>query len=111
MALEHPHPLAEVFGFPIDNQSERAQRYRENKLCPYNNVVSTCTKNSVEFPLGVCSLYHKDMPVVICPVRFREDWKIISDAAHFAFEPSEHWTHVGEIRIQDKYGKAAGNID
>jgi hypothetical protein len=28
------------------------------------------------FLLGVCSLNHKDKPVIICPIRFREDWKI-----------------------------------
>lgn len=104
-------PLAEVFGFPINNQSERAKRYLENKLCPYNNVVSNCTKNSIEFPLGVCSIYHKQSPVIICPVRFREDWKIISDAASFVFDKNETWTHVGEIRLKDKSGKSAGNID
>lgn len=27
-------PLAEVFGFPIDNVSSDADRYRKNKLCP-----------------------------------------------------------------------------
>ena len=53
-------PLGEVFGFPLDNETERALRYRTNKLCPYNNVVSNCTKNSTEFPLGVCSLIHKN---------------------------------------------------
>ncbi len=37
-------PLGEVFGFPIDNESDRANRYRDNKLCPYNNIVSNCTK-------------------------------------------------------------------
>lgn len=104
-------PLAEVFGFPIDNVSERAVRYREHKLCPFNNIVSNCTKNSLEFPLGVCSLYHKDHPVIICPIRFREDWKIVSDAAKFIFDESETWTHVGEVRLNDKFGKSAGNID
>lgn len=69
-------PLGEVFGFPIDNESERAKRYRENKLCPFNNIVSNCTKNSIEFPLGVCSLQHKDKPVIICPIRFRANCKI-----------------------------------
>jgi hypothetical protein len=43
-------PLGEVFGFPIGNESDRAKRYRDNKLCPYNNIVSNCTKNSIEFP-------------------------------------------------------------
>ena len=104
-------PLAEVFGFSIDNQSERAIRYRENKLCPFNNIVSNCTKNSIEFPLGVCSLNHKDKPVIICPIRFREDWKIVSDAASFIFDQKTTWTHVGEVRLKDKFGKSAGNID
>ena len=104
-------PLAEVFGFPIDNQLERAIRYRENKLCPFNNIVSNCTKNSIEFPLGVCSINHKEKPVIICPIRFREDWKIVSDAAAFIFDEKTTWTHVGEVRLKDKFGKSAGNID
>lgn len=111
MDKKDKQPLAEVFGFPIENESERAQRYRKNKLCPYNNIVSNCTKNSIEFPLGVCSLMHKDKPVVICPIRFREDWTIISDAANFIFEGRDTWTHVGEVRLKDKHDKSAGNID
>lgn len=104
-------PLGEVFGFPIDNNTDRAKRYRKNKLCPFNNIVSNCTKNSIEFPLGVCSLNHKGKQVIICPIRFREDWIIISDAANFIFEGKTAWTHVGEVRLKDKHGKSAGNID
>lgn len=104
-------PLGEVFGFQIDDKSDRASRYRQNKLCPFNNIVSNCTKNRVEFPLGVCSLNHKGNHVIICPVRFREDWIIMSDAANFIFGSNAIWTHVGEVRLRDKYGKAAGNID
>lgn len=104
-------PLGEVFGFPIDNENDRSIRYRNNKLCPYNNIVSNCTKNSIEFPLGVCSLNHKGKQVIICPIRFREDWTIISDAADFIFEGKVAWTHVGEVRLKDKHGKSAGNID
>lgn len=104
-------PLGEVFGFPIYNESDRAKRYRDNKLCPYNNIVSNCTKNSIEFPLGICSLNHKGEQVIVCPIRFREDWTIISDAANFIFEGKAIWTHVGEVRLKDKHGKSAGNID
>lgn len=104
-------PLGEVFGFPIDNESDRAKRYRDNKLCPYNNIVSNCTKNSIEFPLGVCSLNQKGKQVIICPIRFREDWTIVSDAANFIFDGKVTWTHVGEVRLKDKHGKSAGNID
>jgi len=113
MSLEKKiiQPLGEVFGFPIENETDRAKRYRENKLCPYNNIVSNCTKNSIEYPLGVCSLNHKDRQVIICPIRFREDWTIISDAAGFIFENKASWTHVGEVKLKDKHGKSAGNID
>jgi len=104
-------PLGEIFGFPLDNESDRALRYRTNKLCPYNNIVSNCTKNSIEFPLGVCSLIYKDKHVIICPIRFREDWTIISDAADFIFNGKATWTHVGEVRLMDKHGKSAGHID
>jgi hypothetical protein len=109
--LKYNHPLAEVFGFPITNETERAKRYRDNKLCPFNNIVSNCTKNSIEFPLGICSLYHKNKPVIICPIRFREDWIIISDAASFIFDVKVAWTHVGEVKLKDKHDKSAGNID
>lgn len=111
MEKKELQPLGEVFGFPITNETSRAKRYRDNKLCPYNNIVSNCTKNSIEFPLGVCSLNHKGKKVIICPIRFREDWTIISDAASFIFEGKATWTHVGEVRLKDKHGKSAGNID
>lgn len=68
------NPLAEVFGFTIIDKSERALHYQANRLCPFNNIVPSCTKVSVIDPLGVCSLYDKDgQPTVICPVRFKED--------------------------------------
>ena len=104
-------PLGEVFGFPISNRESRAKRYVKDKLCPYNNIVSSCTKNSIENPLGVCSILHNDAPVIICPVRFREDWAIVSDAAEFVLDQKYAWTHVGEVRLTDKHGKSAGNID
>ena len=104
-------PLGEVFGFPISNRESRAKRYVKDKLCPYNNIVSSCTKNSIENPLGVCSILHNDAPVIVCPVRFREDWTIVSDAAEFVLDQNYAWTHVGEVRLTDKHGKSAGNID
>ncbi|MCY7350686.1 MAG: hypothetical protein LH606_08455 [Cytophagaceae bacterium] len=33
------NPLAEVFGFPIANETERAKRYRNKRLFPFHNVV------------------------------------------------------------------------
>lgn len=105
------HPLAEVFGFPTSNFSSDAERYRRNRLCPFNNRVPSCTKDKAENPLGVCSVYDGNKVVVTCPVRFRQDWLIAEDAASFFFPAGTAWTSLTEIRISDKYGRSAGNID
>ncbi|GIK11191.1 MAG: hypothetical protein BroJett001_32570 [Chloroflexota bacterium] len=104
-------PLAEVFGFPIANQTDEAARYRKNALCPYGNIVPNCTKNKANDPLGVCSIYDGNDVVITCPIRFRERWIIAEDAAEFFFPPGTKWTTLSEVRLKDKHGKSAGNID
>ncbi len=104
-------PLAEVFGFPIDNLGKEATRYRNNRLCPFGNKVPNCTKDKADNPLGVCSIFHDDQIVVTCPVRFREHWLIAEDAARLLFPEEAQWTTLTEVRLNDKYGKSAGNID
>lgn len=108
---ENKSPLGEVFGFPIENDSPKAKRYRKQKLCPYNNKVPNCTKDKANNPLGVCSIWHYNTPVITCPMRFREDWIIIENAANFAFGPNATWTSLSEIKLVDKNGQSAGNID
>jgi hypothetical protein len=105
------NPLAEVFGFPIDNLTTEANRYRKNKLCPYNNKVPSCTKDKANDPLGVCSVFDKEDIAITCPVRFRENWLIAEDAANFFFPPNTMWTSLTEVRLNDAYGQSAGNID
>lgn len=105
------NPLAEVFGFPIINETVKAKRYRDKKLCPFNNKVPNCTKDKANDPLGVCSVFHNNSPIITCPTRFREDWLIIENAAKFAFDESTKWTSLSEIRLIDKNGQSAGNID
>jgi hypothetical protein len=109
--IKNNNPLAEVFGFPISNESTKAKRYRNRKLCPFNNKVPNCTKDKANDPLGVCSVFHNNSPVIICPTRFREDWLIIENAAKFAFEENVKWTSLSEIKLLDKYNLSAGNID
>ncbi len=104
-------PLAEVFGFPIDNQTSVAKRYRTHKLCPFNNKVPNCTKDKANAPLGVCSIIHDGVNVVTCPVRFREEWIIAEDAARFFFPDGTNWTSLTEVRLKDGDGGSAGNID
>lgn len=105
------HPLAEVFGFPIDHFSAQVERYRKRRLCPYNNKSPNCTKDKAENPLGVCSVFEQDHAVITCPIRFRQRWRIADDAAEFFFSPGAQWTALTEIRLNDRYGRSAGNID
>jgi len=105
------HPLAEVFGFPANNLSEDANRYRKLKLCPYNNKVPNCTKDKADNPLGVCSVFQEKHIAITCPIRFRQDWIIAEDAATFFFQEGATWTSLTEVRLNDKDGESAGNID
>lgn len=105
------HPLAEVFGFPADNLSPEAERYRLNRLCPYHNKVPSCTKDKAKDPLGVCTIFDGDSVAITCPVRFRQDWLIIEDAARFFFPTKTAWTSLQEIRLNDGNNQSAGNID
>lgn len=106
------HPLAEVFGFPTDNHSPEAKRYRKGKLCPFNNKVPNCTKDKALDPLGVCSIFDEASGATItCPIRFRENWMIAEDAAVFFFPPDASWTSLTEVRLKDGNGQSAGNVD
>lgn len=105
------HPLAEVFGFPIDNFSPQAERHRKLRLCPYNNRVPSCTKDKANDPLGVCSVLHDNQVAITCPIRFRQDWLIAEDAARFFFPEGTTWTSLSEVRLNDSHGQSAGNID
>jgi hypothetical protein len=104
-------PLAEVFGFPIHDFSDEAKRYRVKNLCPFNNKVPNCTKDKAKDPLGVCSVFEGSDIAITCPVRFRQNWIIADDAADFFFPPQARWTTLVEVRLNDKNGKSAGNID
>jgi len=105
------HPLAEVFGFPVSNTSAEAERYRNNRLCPFGNKEPNCTKDKAKNPLGVCSVFDGKEVAITCPIRFREHWVIAEDAANFMFPADSNWTTLTEVRLNDKHGNSAGNID
>ena len=105
------NPIAEVFGFPITNQGESAKYYRENRLCPFHNRFPNCTKDKADDPLGVCSVYQGEQKVITCPSRFREEWKILHNAAAFVWPKGTKWTSLPEIKLVDANGQSAGNVD
>lgn len=105
------NPLAEVFGYPVDNMTQDANNHRRGRLCPFHNSSGiNCTKSSATNPIGVCTIFDGKKIVSTCPVRFREDFQIVSDAADFFF-PASNYVAVTEARLKDMYGKSAGNID
>lgn len=104
-------PLAEVFGHLTTDHTEKADRYRSHRLCPFNNKVPNCTKDKAKDPLGVCSIYHENHSVITCPIRFREDWLITDDAASFFFKKGATWSSLTEVRLSDSRGRSAGSID
>ena len=105
------HPLAEVFGYPITNFNDDAVRFRDKKLCPFNNKVPSCTKDKATAPLGVCSIYHNSNTVITCPVRFRDKWLVTEGASQFFFPKGTSWTSIMEVNLNDRQGKTAGHID
>lgn len=103
--------MAEVFGFVIGDTSAEAERHRRSKLCPFNNKVPNCTKDKAKDPLGVCSVFDGGRVITTCPVRLRDRWLIASDSARFFFSEDTAWTTLTEIRLKDRDGGSAGNID
>ncbi len=106
------NPLAEVFGYPVDNMSQDAINHRQTGLCPYHNSSGPkCTKNSATDPLGVCTIFEGDHLAITCPVRLRQDYRILADAIDFFFPGASSPLPLTEVRLKDKNGKSAGNID
>lgn len=105
------NPLAEVFGFPVDDMSQEAVSHRRDRLCPYGNPSgANCTKVSATDPVGVCSIWDHGRLAITCPVRLRQGNRILSDAADFFF-PGQHYVTLTEVRLKDADQKSAGNID
>ena len=59
----------------------------------------------------MCSIHEGDAVAITCPIRFRQDWIIVEDAARFFFAPNTSWTSLQEVRLRDAEGHSAGNVD
>lgn len=106
------NPLAEIFGYPAASMSPEAIQHRQGRFCPFHNSSRlNCTRNSATDPLGICTIFDGNDLAITCPVRLRRDLLIVSDAAHFFFPQAQHYIALTEVRLNDLYGKSAGNID
>ncbi|MGA2504301.1 MAG: NotI family restriction endonuclease [Anaerolineales bacterium] len=104
-------PLCEVFGHPINNFSPESISAREDSLCPFNNKIPRCTKDKSANPLGVCSTFENGDPIIICPIRFRENWRIINDVSAFLLPGVEDYKFLTEVTMKDRDGEEVGSVD
>ena len=103
---------AEIFGYPLANQSAQAQQVREQHLCPFRNV--PCDKKSrlLDVPFGVCSVQARAGTQVICPRRFDEGGnlagvpRVLEDVAMHYFGDTNNIVVFAETRLPN-----VGNID
>lgn len=105
------NPLAEIFGYVISNTDQKVIKLRKKKICPFKNKFKKCTKDKLDNPLGVCSIYSHNDTAIICPVRFKENWVIAKDAAKFFFPDKSNWKIIPEVKLLDANGNTAGNVD
>lgn len=103
-------PLCEVFGYPVDNFSLEAIRHRQYKLCPFKNDLP-CTKDKADDPLGVCTMWDGNTPVIICPIRFLQNNKILDDTKKFLLSNTPDPKIVYEVRLVDLMKQNIGRID
>ena len=103
---------AEVFGYPIWDQSEGAQDARQRHWCPF--VDRPCNKKSrlIDYPFGVCSAEHSGEFCTICPRRFEERGtiegvsRVLEDIALHYFGDFRDTIVFSEVRLPN-----VGSID
>ena len=79
--------------------------------CPFRD--SKCTKGGKQRPLGICSFGDEQEATSVCPVRFLEGHRIITDAGRIAFGEGKKIVALPEMRLLrvPGTGKRIGKID
>ncbi len=112
MAKKASNRPAEIFGYPIGNNSKEAQNIRKKYWCPFIN--SVCNKKSrlIDYPFGVCSVERQGEIHLTCPRRFEEQGTIegvsraLEDIAVHYFGDFNNTIVFSEVKLPN-----VGNID
>ncbi|HMN28445.1 MAG TPA: NotI family restriction endonuclease [Caldilineaceae bacterium] len=107
-AIHLPRYLVTLWLICLKRQSTIAKDGSAHSTTPR---VCSVPKKSVTDPLGVCSIVAGETYAITCPVRFRQDMQIVADAARFFFANDTNYVALTEVRLNDKDGNSAGNID
>ncbi|HUB67413.1 MAG TPA: NotI family restriction endonuclease [Candidatus Methylacidiphilales bacterium] len=102
--------IAEVFG--NDTSQSWDVEIRRKAWCPFRQ--STCTKQGITDPLGICSYTDERRATCVCPVRFQEKGRLFIDVGRLAFGPGRKIIVAPEIRllkVPGKKNKKIGKVD
>lgn len=96
---------AEVFGYPVENDSKQAVEVRQRHWCPF--VDRKCSKKSrlVEYPFGVCSVMYQGGVRTTCPRRFEEIGatagvpRVLEDVARHYFGDLNNVVSFAEVNL------------
>jgi hypothetical protein len=100
--LNRKHYPAEIFGYPVENNSREAKYFRDGYLCPFSTECK-CGKLSrlITYPMGVCSTWWPNNgPIAICPKRFLQDKIIFVNAAKYVFGNTDNVILFPEVRLK-----------
>ncbi len=105
---------AEWFGFPVEDLSETAEKYRAEHLCPFRGDENkgTCVKKTrlLDHPFGVCSVEAGNHGILaLCPHRFLEKRLVFRDVAKHYFGSTENLVLFSEVGVPG--GKNLGRFD
>jgi len=99
MVGNNSHYPVEIFGYPIENKSKKAQKIRTKFWCPFMN--RKCDKQSriIDYPMGVCSVLHKGSKIAICPNRFLQDNTVFKDVCNEYFSSTNNVLLFKEVGL------------
>ena len=103
---------AEIFGYPIHDQSREARRVRSAHECPFKG--RTCDKKSrlIDIPFGVCSAELNGQARALCADRFRQQGslegvpRVFENIAKHYFGDTDNIVVFPEVNLPN-----VGNVD
>lgn len=112
MAKKKDKRPAEIFGYPIENQSDAAQNARREYWCPFREEQCIKKNRLIDFPFGVCSVEYDGGIRAICPHRFEERGsidgvaRVLEDIAVRHFDDTDNIVVFPEVGLPN-----VGTID
>lgn len=95
---------SEIFGHQINEEINKRiinKIKRSGYQCPF--LCAKCKKQSrlISYPMGVCSVYQNNIPIIICPSRFTQNKIIFKDIANIFFGDINNTLCFPEVKLKN----------